>query len=91
VKIFDTTDFGYRKITVERPLRLNFAITPERIARLRSERAFVNLATTPEGDTPPAACLCGLCELTSKRPEQVAPTLVLGSEPERDEVHGRFL
>lgn len=46
VKIFDTTDFGYRKITVERPLRLNFAITPERIARLRSERAFVNLATT---------------------------------------------
>src|SRR6266478_2734436 len=23
-KIFDTTDFGYRKITVERPLRLNF-------------------------------------------------------------------
>lgn len=46
VKIFDTTDFGYRKITVERPLRLNFAITPERIERLRSERAFVNLATT---------------------------------------------
>ncbi len=24
VKIFDTTDFGYRKIVVERPLRLNF-------------------------------------------------------------------
>jgi type I restriction enzyme M protein len=46
VKIFDTTDFGYRKITVERPLRLNFAITPERIERLRSERAFVNLADT---------------------------------------------
>ena len=46
VKIFDTTDFGYRKITVERPLRQNFAITPERIERLRSERAFVNLATT---------------------------------------------
>lgn len=48
-------------------------------------------APTPEGDTPPAACLSGLYELTSKRLEQVAPTLVLGSEPERDEVHGRFL
>src|SRR5438309_6293606 len=33
-KIYPTTYFGYRKITVERPLKLNFAITPERIARL---------------------------------------------------------
>ena len=43
-KVFDTTDFGYRKITVERPLRLNFAATPERIARLRDQAAFQNLA-----------------------------------------------
>jgi len=55
VKIFDTTDFGYRKITVERPLRLNFAITPERIERLRSERAFVNLATTRKKEEAGAA------------------------------------
>ncbi len=27
-KIFPTTHFGYRKITVERPLRLNFAGKP---------------------------------------------------------------
>ena len=33
-KIFDTADFGYRRITVERPLRLSFALTPERIARI---------------------------------------------------------
>ncbi len=43
-KIFATTDFGYRKITVERPLRLNFQASPERIARLRAERAFAALA-----------------------------------------------
>ncbi|MBX0326615.1 SAM-dependent methyltransferase, partial [Oscillochloris sp. ZM17-4] len=43
-KVFDTTDFGYRKITVERPLRLSFQATPERIARLREERAFQALA-----------------------------------------------
>ena len=27
-KLFATTDFGYRKITVERPLRLNFQANP---------------------------------------------------------------
>ena len=35
VRIFDNEDFGYRRITVERPLRLNFAATPERLARAR--------------------------------------------------------
>lgn len=45
-KTFDTTDFGYRKITVERPLRLNFQASPERIARLREQAAFQALATS---------------------------------------------
>ena len=43
-KVFPTTHFGFRKITVERPLRLNFQASPERIARLDDERAFQNLA-----------------------------------------------
>jgi type I restriction enzyme M protein len=43
-RIFPTTHFGFRKITVERPLRLNFQATPERIARLEEERAFQALA-----------------------------------------------
>ncbi len=43
-KIFLTTQFGYRHITVERPLRLNFQASPERIERARSERAFQRLA-----------------------------------------------
>jgi len=42
--IFPATHFGYRKITVERPLRLNFLPSPERIARLDDEREFQNLA-----------------------------------------------
>jgi type I restriction enzyme M protein len=42
-KIFDSTDFGYRKITVERPLRLNFQTSSERIARLKDQTAFKNL------------------------------------------------
>ncbi len=31
-KIFNTTDFGYRRITVERPLQLKFSVTPEKLA-----------------------------------------------------------
>ncbi|MGH9320526.1 MAG: HsdM family class I SAM-dependent methyltransferase, partial [Vicinamibacteria bacterium] len=45
-RIYPTTHFGFRKITVERPLRHDFQATPERIARLEEERAFKNLATS---------------------------------------------
>jgi len=31
-KIFATTDFGYRRITVERPMRLRFSVTPDKLA-----------------------------------------------------------
>ena len=34
-KIFDSHEFGYRRITVERPLRLSAQLTSERIAGLR--------------------------------------------------------
>lgn len=43
-KIYPNEFFGYRRITVERPLRLNFQTTPERIGRLKEERAFKALA-----------------------------------------------
>ncbi len=49
-KIFETRDFGYRKITVERPLRLNFQASAERIARLKEETAFQNLAKSKKKD-----------------------------------------
>jgi len=39
-KVFDNDDFGFRRITVERPLRLNFQPSPERIGRLGEETAF---------------------------------------------------
>ena len=43
VKIFENQDFGFRRITVERPLRLNFQTSEERIARLEDERGWQNL------------------------------------------------
>lgn len=46
VKIFDNDDFGFRRITVERPLRLNFQVNPERIERLQNETAWNNLPTS---------------------------------------------
>jgi type I restriction enzyme M protein len=45
-KVFDNADFGFHKITVERPLRLNFRTSAERIARLEGETAFANLASS---------------------------------------------
>jgi type I restriction enzyme M protein len=43
-RVFPTTQFGFRKITVERPLRLNFQASPERVARLEDEKGFQALA-----------------------------------------------
>ncbi|MNO88135.1 Type I restriction enzyme EcoKI M protein [compost metagenome] len=37
-KIFATTDFGYRRITVERPLRLRFSVTPEKLITYRDTK-----------------------------------------------------
>jgi type I restriction enzyme M protein len=42
-KTFDNTDFGFHRITVERPLKLNFQTSPERIDVLKQTKAFVKL------------------------------------------------
>lgn len=43
-KIFDEDDFAYYRVTVERPLRLNFKTSIDRIEKLNEETAFINLA-----------------------------------------------
>ena len=45
-RIFENREFGFLKVTVERPLRMNFEATPERIARLDEQTTFTNLATS---------------------------------------------
>ena len=65
VKIFDTEDFGYHKITVERPLRLNFLISEERIGQVAEQKAIQNLATSKKkGDN-------GLAEIEAGKELQV--------------------
>jgi type I restriction enzyme M protein len=49
-KIFDNEDFGYYKITVERPLRLNFKVDDERLQRLFEQSVFATLATSKKKD-----------------------------------------
>jgi type I restriction enzyme M protein len=68
VKIFDNADFGYQRITVERPLRLNFAVTDERLERVREARAFANLATSKKRKDTAAAG----AEITEGRRQQEA-------------------
>ncbi len=45
-KIFPNEAFGYRRITVERPLRLNFQASPERIERMLAEKPIQKLDET---------------------------------------------
>jgi type I restriction enzyme M protein len=43
-KVFDNRQFGFIKLTIERPLRLNFQASQERIERLKLYSAFIDLA-----------------------------------------------
>jgi type I restriction enzyme M protein len=73
VKIFDNEDFGYQKITVERPLRLNFLISEERIGQVAEQKAFQNLGTSKKkGEN-------GLAELEAGKELQVKIIEVLRS------------
>jgi len=59
VRVFDNADFGYQRITVERPLRLNFQVSEERLGRLDEQKAWTNLLKSrkkgPAGDAEIAA------------------------------------
>lgn len=43
-RIFDNEEFGFRKVTVERPLKLKFQITPEKMEELKNHTQFISLA-----------------------------------------------
>lgn len=46
VRVFDNEDFGYQRITVERPLRRNYAVTDERLLKVQSGTKFVDLVSS---------------------------------------------
>ncbi len=47
-KIFDTTDFGYREIRVERPLKLRFEVTEEALEAVFEAKPVQRLDTTAQ-------------------------------------------
>ncbi|MFS8170994.1 type I restriction-modification system subunit M [Vreelandella titanicae] len=55
-KVFPIETFGYRRITVERPLRLNFEASAERLAKLHAEKPIQKL------DDAEQAALNAACE-----------------------------
>ena len=54
-KTFDREDFGHREIRVERPLRLSFQVTSERLEALKAEKPFLKLGASEQEDL--IACL----------------------------------
>ncbi|MFU2192207.1 MAG: type I restriction-modification system subunit M [Methanobacterium sp.] len=50
IKVFDNEDFGYTKVTVERPLQLNYEVTEERLENLYAVNAFSKLASSKSKD-----------------------------------------
>ncbi len=49
-KIYDVKDFKYTKVTVERPLRLAYEITDEKIEALKEHSKFKEFATSKKKD-----------------------------------------
>ena len=54
-RVFENREFGFLKVTVERPLRMNFEASAERIARLNEQTAFTKLATSKKRKNEAAA------------------------------------
>jgi type I restriction enzyme M protein len=73
-KVFDNIDFAFRQITIERPLRLNFQASRERIERLREITAFQSLAKSKKKDKKKVAA-----EEAAGREQQEAILAALGT------------
>lgn len=49
-RLFDNIDFGYQRITLERPLRLKFSVTKERVGLLKEAGEFQKLKEDQQTD-----------------------------------------
>ena len=74
-RIFENREFGFLKVTVERPLRMNFEATLERIARLDEQTTFANVAKSKKRKDAAAADR----EIAEGRKQQEAIRTVLAA------------
>ena len=89
VKVFNTTDFGFKRITVERPLRLRFEVSDDTVAAFKESKAYraLGVPAKGKGDAIPA--------LHDAERQQTAVLEVLGSlvgtnEPSRKDFAARL-
>ena len=82
-RIFENREFGFLKVTVERPLQMNFEATPERIAKLNDQTAFAKLAKSKKRKDPAAAAR----EIAKRRKQQDAIRTMLATL----EGNGRYI
>lgn len=73
VKVYPNEYFGYRKITIERPLKLNFQASAERIEKLKADSVFQALAKSKKRDE--AKKVSKECE-GQKKQERIIETLL---------------
>ena len=52
IKIFPGTAFGYRRIQIDRPLRLNFEVSEARLAKMLESTPFASLVTSKKKEKP---------------------------------------
>lgn len=76
-RIYPNHFFGYRKVRIDRPLRLNFQATPERVERLEDETNFQKLAKSRKKDPVARAT-----DETAGREQQAAIRALLGDLPD---------
>ena len=82
-RVLENREFGFLKVTVERPLRMNYEATRERIAKLDDQAPFANLAKSKKRKDAAAYTL----EIQEGRKRQETIRTVLATL----EVKGRYM
>jgi len=57
VKVFANSDFGYQRITVERPMRRRWYVTDEVVSTIMVSKSFIALPKPPKGADDPAVAV----------------------------------
>ncbi len=89
VKVFNTTDFGFKRITVERPLRLRFEVSDDTVAAFKESKAYRALGVNAKGKGDAIAALHD-AERQQTAVLEVLGSLVGTNEPSRKDFAARL-
>lgn len=86
-KIYDVADFKYTKVTVERPLRLAYEITNEKIEALKTHGKFKEFAASKKKDKTAAEADIAKGKATQEKILKAIHTLSLSMGREMNDAH----